>query len=822
MSRALVVAATLLLTLPFASLVSAAEPVPPAPEGWSPYDTLARTHALAFARAGTTIAVALDTYNPATSGASCTLGVCPPGTSSQQFTVPDLAIVETSYGWARNGTGNTGGAQPLGRVAVAVTPDGRTVASIGYDRSGSSSPILDPSNPGLPGSPGNTCPGPACTWRLYVDRAPAGGNFSSASSTTMVATLADPSTANVRGLALSADGSRVVVLTDDGMSFNLTAYNVAGTQLAHAFHLSFRGAGNGLAGDATLNRVFVGGALFETATNQTRAALVSVDYASGAQAGQPYVEGANGTAVMTLSATPDGRLVALGTNTGRLSIVDLAAGRLAGAYQAASVSEPVGMVALSPEGTHLALSAAGRLATFRLAGGAPTPAWSTATAGHVNSLSYNATGAILVASINNGTASGVYAYGEESATPFWTEPGEVFDAKINDAGTQVAYRQSHIVKSERLTRGFALEYPNGAHVGPVRPLRAGAATIFDMVVRAPSSVPETVALATTSNPFLVATIDPAIVTVRPGEARHVNVTLAATPQFTGTQSVNLTATGLSTFGSDAATLSVSFEGVANITFLVNQTEFVVTPGQPTEATLAVVNNGTSDAAVGLSYSQHVSQGAPWGLTVDQTSFRLPQGSITPIRIVVTPPLDTLNGTNDAILFNLEGPNVSDSITLHFRVNPHLGVHLVSHGGVKFISPSTSAVFNVTVTNNGSIARQFTAFADQVPTSNKYWTVEVPQAPFRLDPGASRDLAIRVIAPGDISASDHTVITLRMRSVPEVANETFVEDNVTLFASYQAPPTPTASSTPSAIPFPALPLAIAAAALAAVVVRRRSS
>lgn len=809
--RLLALAAVLLLALP---LLPAANADAPVAEPWSPYDTVAKTAALAFARNGPTIAAALDAY-PVGNAGGCTLAVCPP-TQAPSTTVPDLAIVQSDVGWVRNGTGNVGvngNGQPLGRSLVAVGSDGRAVASVGLDYQAQGGGLPDPTDPSsIGGAPSSTA------LKLYVDRVTSGANFSTGTVASFNVFLPTSATTRAVGLAVSDDGSRAAVLLDDGTNLTLLAYNtVGGTQ---ALSRTWRGAAAGLEADDAMGHLFVAGNLFSSTNNETHASVVGVDYGTNAILGT-YSENANGTKVTSFAATPDGRVLALGTNAGRLVLVDGATMKQVSAYQAAGVTDAVTRIGISSDGAQLALAAAGRIATFRLAGATPTPSWSAPFAAHVNALSYNATGAILVASLDNGTDAGAYAFGLDQAAPFWKLDGQIFDAAVNDAGTEIAFRQSHIVVAQKLTRAFVLEYPNGGHTGPTRPLRAGATTVFDMVVRVPGSAPETVALSTSSDPSLVATIEPAVLTVRPGEPRHVNVTLASTPQFTGTHQVNLTAQGLSTLGVDSATLAVSFEGVANITFQVNQTEFVVTPGQPFEASLTVVNNGTSDAAVGLRYAQRVSSGAEWGLTLDQTSFRLPQGSITPIRVVVTPPANVANGTNDAVTFNLEGPNVSDQVTLNFRVNPHLGVNLHATGVVKYVSPSSVAFFNVTVTNNGSIQRAYRAFADQTPTNNRYWTVDLPLEPFRLEPGASRVVPVRVLAPGDITTSDHTIILVRVRSVPETANETFVEDNVTLFANYQAPVvTSTTPSSPNSVPFPAIPAILALAAVAALARRRR--
>ncbi|MEA3200473.1 MAG: hypothetical protein QOE90_1901 [Thermoplasmata archaeon] len=811
-------ALALLLLLPFAPLARADAPQA---EPWTPYNALAQTHALAFARQGTTIAVALDAYSFVSTG--CTL-VCPPTNPTQPpTTVPDLSILQSDVGWVHNGTGNLavqGNTQPLGRTLVAVTPDGHSVASVGLDRTTQTSApsTPDPMNP----QPPTPNPQEPRTLKLYVDEAPLGGNFSA--GPIQSAALEIPGVA-ATGLAISDDGSRVAVLVDAGNgNFTLEAYGYAAGTATHVFSTTFAGAPGALAADGAMSRLLVGGD-FALPGNRTSAGLALVSYRDGQPFGARYVEPANGTRLATMAATPDGRLVALGTTTGRLVVLDGATATYQGAYQAGAGSDNVSQLAISTDGSRLALVAGGKLDTFALgATGAPAPAWSASAPGRVQSLSYNGTGAILVASVTNSSADGAYAYGPDAAGPIWVLPassftGPIEDARLNDAGTRMAYREGHTVWSTTLARGFLLHHPTGGKTGPVRPLRAGASTVFDMVVEANGSAPETVSLSVSPDPFLTASIDAPVVTVSPGTPRHVNVTLSSTPQFTGTHGVSLVATGLS--GSDAATLSVSFEGVANVTFAVNQTEYLVTPGQPTDAVITVVNNGTSDAAVGLRYTQTVSGSAGWGLSVDQTSFRLPQGSITPIRVVVTPPPSTPNGTSDTVTFNLEGPNVSDTVVLHFRVNPHLGVHVTAAGSVKYVAPSQAAVFNVTITNNGSISRPYLVLADQTATNGFVWAVDFLHDAFRLEPGQSRTLQVTVRAPGGVTPADHAAILLRARTVPEAPNETVAEDNITLFAQAVAPPTPTPSTPAHGVPGPQVPLSLALILVLALARRRRS-
>src|SRR5581483_9801627 len=700
-----------------------------------------------------------------------------------------------------------------GRSLVAVSADGHAVASVGIDRT---------THTPLPGAPSPTGPTPTLpggvpqTLKLYVDEVPVGANFSAGPVSAMTVEIAGVRAA---GLALSDDGSRAAVLVDDGLgNLTLLAYNVAPPNLNPAFTYAWAGKPEALAADATLSRILVGGDLLN-ANNETRASLIVVDYATGKPL-SAYSEAANGSAVTGLAVTPDGALAAMGTNQGRLVTLNGRDASSPQAYQAAGPATNVSHVALSPDGTHVALAAEGTIHAYRLSGLLPSPLWTATEDAAVNSLSYNATGGILVASFSSGAASGAYAFGDGSATPIWSLPGEIFDIKVNDAGTEIAFRQGHVVDAQRLPRGFAFEQAGGGKASAVRPLRAGASAVFDLVVRATGAAPETVALSAAADPNLAVSFDPPVVTALPGTNAHVAVTLNSTPAFSGTHTVNLTATGLSTAGTDHATVSVSFEGVANVTFRVNQTEYQVTPGAPAEALLTVFNGGTSSAAVGLRYSQQPSVGPQWGLAVDPTSFLVPQGSITTVRVTVTPPASTANGTNDAVSFILEGPNVSDAVTLHFRVNPHLGVDVGALGRVKFVEPGKVAFFNVTVSNTGSISRAFSAFYDTTPANGKPWAVDMATDPFRLEPGASRTVPVKVFAPADATPDDHVAVLVRARSVPEEANETFVEANVTLFANAVQPqPTSTTTSSGGNVPFPGI-LALAACLALATLARRR--
>src|SRR5581483_8630837 len=100
------------------------------------------------------------------------------------------------------------------------------------------------------------------------------------------------------------------------------------------------------------------------------------------------------------------------------------------------------------------------------------------------------------------------------------------------------------------------------------------------------------------------------------------------------------------------------------------------------------------------------------------------------------------------------------------------------------------------------------------TNGHVWPVDMLQDAFRLDPGQSRTLQVVVHAPGDVTPADHVAILIRARTVPETPNETYAEDNITLFAQAVAPPTPTPTSPAHAVPFPPLPALVGLAVLAA--------
>lgn len=800
MKRVLALAA--LLLVPLLAPLAAAEP--PAAASWSPYDATVIVNATALAKAGPTVGAALapepDASKQCTAVAPAIPGVGEtPGTPSVTCK-PDLVVVDVDHGGAFNGVGNLGvggQARAQGRSLVAVSRDGRTVASVGHDFS-----TQQGATPG------------AQPLKLYVDSVPAGSNFSAGPVTSRNVYVAG---LEARGLVLSDDGTRVAVLTDDAPNMTVRAYAVTAGSLDSVFALTLAGKAAALGADARLDSLYAAGTL--PRGNDTVAGVVLVPF-NGGRASASYLDPTNNTVATSLDVTPSGGLVALGTSAGRLAALDGATLAMGGEFLVGSA--PIQALAVADDAKHAAAAVAGALTLLNLTSLQPASAWRATLDGQVNSLDFNATGAILVAGVN-GTAGGFYAYGLDDATPFWSIPGDARTVAINDAGTFVAWAQGRVVHGQKLARAFSFEYPGGLKAGPARGLRAGSSTAFDLVLRNNGSAPETFAFSATPDAFLTVHAEPPLVDVRPGDTRHVSLVVTSAPPFLGTHTLNVTATALGSRATDNVAVSVAFQGVANVTFQVNQTEYLVTPGLPTSVLLSVVNNGTTSASVGLRTTQATSAGPAWGLEVDQTSFLVPQGSITTVRATLTPPASTANGTSDAVTFALEGPNVSDAVVLNFRVNPHLGVDIQATGRVKFVEPGKVASFNVTVLNNGSLVRDFTAFYDVTASSGRPWPVEMATEPFRLAPGETRTVAIKVLAPADAKPDERVSILVRARSVPLNVNESFVEANVTLFANAVAPPTTTpttASSNP--VPFPSLLAAAACIGLAALARRRRSA
>lgn len=778
--------ALLLVALFLVPLLPTASAGVPEPRAWAPYDAISEVNALALAQEGTTLAAALKASLNAPSATPAV-----PGTGATRFALTDLSIFATPDGHARNGT--TASPTPLGRTHVAVSRAGDVVASLGNEsRVGTSAQGV---------------------LTLYYSRVSPGASWSAGPSVDLAIRL----DGRAVGLALSEDGSRVAVLTQDGGTYSLRGFGYSSGNLNSVFDHRAAGTGHALAASRDLSRLAFAGQIHD---GDNRLPAVLLFPFSQADAEQTYVDrAANNTAYRSVAVSADGARLAVGTADGR--VLHFGNVPSLGLVTPASVTlgaDNVTALAMSADGARVAAASGAVLGHFDATAGLRL-LWNTTLASAPANLALNRTGGLLAVAVS-GSGGGAFAYSDKDGVPIWRFPGDTRAVALNAAGTEIAYAQRSFVSAARIGTGLAFEFPGGAKTGPALIAPANGTATYELIVRNPGASPERVVFEGPADVDVRVVAQPSTLLVNPGAIERVALNVTAGSGLTGSRSFNVTARSLTSGLVDNVTLALSIQARPDISLFVNESDVLAEPNVTTTLLLAIINNGTLDAAVGLRATQAVSQGQPWNLTVEQTSFNVLPGTRYPVRAFVTPPADVLNGTSNRVTFVLEGPNVSEVRHVTFRINPKLAVEVNATGLVKFVEPGKTAFYNVTVVNTGSLARQFEAYYEVVSTGGKDWPVEMSTTPFRLEAGARTTIPVRIIAPLDISEEDRTSIRVFARSVAEQENEAIVSGNVTLFANYQKPRPTTTTPTGNVIPFPTPILAIAAAAFVAVSLRPR--
>lgn len=778
MSRGL--AGALLALVLLAPLAAAGDPEPLA---WSPYVAPAAVNAVALAAEGKTVGVAYAPV-PAPSG-------IPGGAPTVERN--DLAILDLGVGFAAKG-GNL--APPQGRTLVAVSRDGTSVASINNDTTelGATDPTV----------PRRTL--------LQFTRAESGN----LTQPTLWANHTLDGNAVV-GLAVSDNGRRVVVASNHLGKLSLRGYQLTPGGLVATFHYQTDGEVKAVASDGPLDTLFAATRLPQ-GSDVTRAVLLALPFQVGIPSATYADTVENGT-FRSVSASRDGGRVAIGTEDGRLLLFQ---GNQAGlpALGSRTLGAAVGPVALSEDGRRAAAVHGTNLTHLDVSEAEPRPLWAATGSRAPASLAYNRTGAILVVGV---PGDGLYAYGDLDERPLWRNPGDARSVGIQSSGDVVVVARVATLAAFRLPRNVTLDQAAGGDASPLKLVRPGGTLLYEVVLRNGGATPESVRLEAPEVENLRIAFDPPAAHLRPGESRRVNVTVEADAGFAGDRAFNVSTVALTSSVRDETRIRVGLQTAANVSLVLDRTDLVVPRDEATTLLVGIQNRGNKDAAVGVRATHRASAGAPWDVQVDPPSLTLAPGSITTVRLVVTPPAGVANGTSLALTLSLEGQDVADSAVLTFRINPTLGIEVGATPRIKFVQPGKAAHYNVTVKNSGSVPRSFTAWYDVLPGEGgqpRPWAVDVQTSEFRLEAGATRTLPVRIIAPADVTPSDRVSVRVTAQMVPLNDTETPILGNVTLFANGEAPPPTPVPDGGNPVPGPGAPLVAAALAAALGLLRRR--
>lgn len=789
-ARALLLAALVLLPL-----VPSASAVGPEARPWT-YNAGSDVAALALARDGTTIAAALATPTVASSGSTPSAGcsITPGGlpTGPRQCAQTDLLVLDHEYGYAQNLTyyditpdlaGET--ALPPGRAHVAVSRDGTTIASLGREGQG-----------------------PEERFQLYYARTT--GNWSAAGAPNRTIDLGPTEEVVLAGLALSDDGRRVAVLYGQGGQYVLRGFTYT-TALQSAFEARAPGTPRALAATGDLGQFLVAGQFPQG--NLTHGGAYLVPFGQSTPSASFFDTSANGTDVRGAAMSRDGSVVAVSDLAGNVRLFRDAA--LAAPVTLTAAAQPTNLT-MSEDGARLVAYANTTMAVFD---GVGTPLWNVTVPGQaIAGVAMNRTGGLVVVG-TSGTGGGVYAYSEDDARPVWQILGDTRAVAVDGEGKRVAYAQKSALAAVSVPRTISIELASGGKVAAQRVVASPGNTTFEVTLRNDGGATERVTFEEAAPGIDIAPASP--IAVRPGDVLRANVTVSIDAGLVGSRVFNVSARSLTSGAIDNITVGVSPAPTLDVKLFVNETNVISRLGTTTETLLTIVNNGTADASVTLRATQTVSSGPLWNVTLGESSLTALRGTRTSVKVLVTPPPSGENGTASTVDFTLEGADVFSTARVVYRINPNLAVEVNATGVTRFIEPGARAFYNVTVTNTGSLPRDFDLFYTITSTDGRSWGVDMQSQVARLEPLGRRVLPVSIVAPADAQPDERVSVVVSARSLAETANETIVSDNVTLYGIAIPPKVVTTTPTGSAVPGPSALLALVGLALVAYLVRRRA-
>ena len=797
--RALLLAALILLPL-----VPTAQAVGPETR-WPAYNAGSDVNAIVIAREGRTIAAALAAPPYTTGGTAPTISCAatPSGLPTQPTPAcarTDLIVLDHDHGYAQNLTyydiTKTPPTLPPGRSLVAVSRDGTAIASVGPEYQQTTN---------------------ANRTRLYYSSIPAGGNWSTPGSFNRSIDLgsADAQSGgfvpDIVGLALSDDGRRVAVLYGFGDQYALRGWTFTGGSLNGAMNLSAPGIPRALAASGDLSRMIVAGQFPQG--NLSYGGAHVLPFAQGTPLATWFETSANNTDTRSAASSRDGTVVAVSDVLGKVYVFHDAT--LQAPTVANATAQPANL-SMSEDGSRLAAFATKSLVVLDTTSGA-TPLWNTTSgAQSISGVALSGTGGVVLVG-GAGTGGAVVAYGEDDARPLWQIPGDTRAVAIDSAATRIAYAQRASIGAASVPHTLTMELAGGGRVSAQRIVTSPGNTSFEVTLRNDGGAAERVVFEESAPGVSIASAAPFI--VRPGDVLRTNVTITIEAGLVGPRVFNVSARSLGSNAIDNVTLAIAPAPTLDVRLLVDSTDVIAQLGRTTESLLTIVNNGTGDANVTVRATQSVSGGVLWNLSLSEPSVTALRGTRTSVKVLMTPPANAENGTSASVDFTLEGPGIFDTARVVYRINPSLAVEVNATGVTKFISPGERAFYNVTVTNTGSLPRQFELFYTIASSDGRNWGVDMQTQTTRLEPLERRVMPVVIVAPADAQPDERVAVVVSARSLPETVNETLVTDNVTLYGIAVAPKvtstTPVGNGVPGFVPL----AAIAAFALVALLRRR---
>lgn len=415
-------------------------------------------------------------------------------------------------------------------------------------------------------------------------------------------------------------------------------------------------------------------------------------------------------------------------------------------------------VAASPDGSLVVAAAGGQAARLTGVPEQLAAAWTAPVNGTARDVIVRAPHVFVVADETTGLAPGGVqlwttaggALGTASADGLTLALGQ--DAGTTSGGAQLSQLAGAILhRGTNLTQADAPPTvpPGGVGVVNLTLTNSGAA-ILNATVQAEAV------------PHARVDIAPDRVTVLPGRERTLKAAVQVdTDAQPGPTRIPLTVTG--TPAVEARTnLTVDVGARTNVSLFLEPgtiSEQAVARGQSITVRFLVSNQGNTPATAQLALRQSLTRGASWPATLSPSgAVEVPERTTTTVRLDVDVPEGAPNGTTNRLLVTARTDEGRASASLTLTVNPFQALSLSPQTITKRMAPGTSATYNFTVQNLGSIPANITLTAQAIDqTGDPYvptdWGIALNRSEVSLSAGRSAGVRLQLTGPSNTTAAD---------------------------------------------------------------------
>ncbi|HLE96684.1 MAG TPA: WD40 repeat domain-containing protein [Candidatus Thermoplasmatota archaeon] len=693
--------------------------------------------------------------------AALSLAVVDPPTTP--VTADVVAINLTANGtalWTNTYTGRA-----PGKHMVAVSRDGGAIVSGQREAPGPNAPptfrnlqYYDTDAPLTPSQvPGPTAPPPAMTpkWAKKLPGA-------------------------VQVVTVSGDGGAVVSgeLGGDGKS-TVRAFTGAG---ADRFSLFATGSVVDLAVSEDGSRAAYGGATLG-ADGATEIAYVDVlALSSGSRASHRF----ESEPVRSVAITRDGSQVLAGTEDGRLTLFRPSGTDLGSPVTSVDLGlGAINDVVFARGGSTAVVGGDKGFAVLVLDSGGYRQSYNATLASPVRTVDVTADGTyVLVVSTD------AYGYLAERNQQLWVLTGPFNDGGMDDDARRLVLLRGAVAEAYTFSRAAFFRHvtPQGVvdTVAPRAPDGDGIVR-FPTVVVSNGSAFDTIEITLPESPGVVFSANRTRIDMPPGGTVQVGIEAMPSGLPPGTHRFQATARSL--LGGGSVNLSLDIDVASRGGFLVSLQglagDRILPRGGSDTAVFVVRNSGNVRVEATVRVTQAQSAGAPWTLDVDPSTVSVPGGATSSVQVRVTPPPSAANGTTNRITFVAQSDVGSAVQAVNYVLSPNLGVHLDTPSRVKFVGPTQSAWFNLSVVNTGSVRTAYEIAYETLSQKGAGWNVDVDVSQFNLTAGATRTIPLRIFAPGVGTATDRITLFVEVKTIEKLPGNRYkpvAAENLTLIAN----------------------------------------